>query len=474
MNFNQIRGSQIQPGVLKDAHFANDAAISESKLNIDWNSRGDEILAKKLVVDYVQVNGKAVASNSGSIDVSGQITGTPATTDSAKGPVTQSSKNKVILRDAVTGDPLIGSDGHEVYGRLTEAAGVYTVTFYSKDTLGVEQPHTVADATTIDFQYPSRFDFLTVAENFAANEKFVDGASDVSARLDLQQIAKDLFGGGYVYDHDGESNRVKPLSQELAEEVTARGNADTALQGEIDAVESDLATYKSDNNAAVATLAGRVSTAETDIDNLEGRATDLEVEVQAARGGQANVNARLTGIETNVSTNASDIADVNTDLQDYKTANDARVLTAESEIDDLQSEVGAARNGKANLNAELEAIRQSVADEATSRQSGDDAIADRIDGVEEAIAAVHKHYAEDKKVASGDPLIGASSYVLQSSEAFVVGNKSLQVFINGMLQMVGEGYSETADPGDATRGIGVSFAPQLLAEGDIIQLRWSK
>lgn len=474
MQFNKINANQIKPGILTDSHFAPTAGLSESKLNIDWNARGDEILAKKLVVDYVQVNGKAVAGNSGSVDVSGQVTGTPAATDSDKGPVVQASKNKVILRDAVTGDPLVGTDGNEVYGRLTEAAGVYTVTFYSKDDLGAEKPHTVVDATTIDFQYPARFDFLTVAENFAANEKFVDGASDVSARLDLHQIAKDVFGSGYVYDHDGNSNRAKSLSQELADEVKTRGDADTALQGEIDAVETDLAGYKSTNDAAVAALTGRVSTNETDIDSLETRATDLETEVQAARGSETDLNTRLIGIEGDVSTNATAVSDVNTDLQGYKTSNDSRILTAETEIDDLQAEVLAARNGKASINAELTAIRQAVADEATARASADTNIESRIDGVEDAIAAVHKHLAEDKKVGAGDPLIGASSYTLQSPEAFVVGNKSLQVFINGMLQMAGEHYTETADPGDATRGIGISFAPELLAQGDIIQLRWTK
>ncbi|MBK5445120.1 MULTISPECIES: hypothetical protein [unclassified Peribacillus] len=43
------------------------------------------------------------------------------------------------------------------------------------------------------------------------------------------------------------------------------------------------------------------------------------------------------------------------------------------------------------------------------------------------------HFAEDKQVLAGDPLISSSRYDVTFG-TFIVGDKSLNVYINGMLQ----------------------------------------
>lgn len=415
---NQASGRQIKPGSLTDQHFAAGAAISESKLNIDWAARAASILGSRTVVDFVQVNGKAVSANSPSVTVTAEITPPPATADNERGAVVQDGKNRIILRDAATGEPLIGVGGKEVYGKLTRSGIDYIVTFYTKDNLGAEVPHTVEKATTIDFQYPQRFDLNTVTETFASNEKFVDGAANVSERLDIQQLAKDVFGGAYTLDKDGQANNAKTVIEQLADEVAARGTADSDLQDAIDAE-----------------VTARVSA----VNGLDTRLATVEGEIQTARGASANLKAELDRISTVASGSNQEVID--------------------------------ARNGKATLSDELTAIRKSVSDEITARTSADTTLGNRATALE---GKAHGHFGEDKQVLVGDPLIGTGTYTLQSTEKFVAGDKSLQVFINGMLQMVGVHYNEVEAGGAGTGGTGINLAPNLIEQNDVIQLRWTK
>ncbi|WP_422661771.1 hypothetical protein ACK8P5_25795 (plasmid) [Paenibacillus sp. EC2-1] len=319
--FNAIRGSQIKDGAIKDVHLAADAAISESKLAIDWETRGNEILSKKLVVDFVQVDNVAITASSVSVNLTAKVSGSPATADGELGPIVQTGKNKVILRNSTTGDPIIGEAGREVYGRLTHDEADYIVKFYSLDAIDGEVEHTFADVSEIDLQFPQRFTFKDVVETFAANEKFVDGASDISSRLDLTQLAKDIFGSSYQYDHDGVANNVKTVLEMIAEETKAREDADEALGLRID--------------------------------------------------------------------------------------------------------------------------------------------------------AIVKPYSEDKAIGTGDALIGKTRYTLSSPEGFVVGAKTLSVYLNGMLQMIGRNYTEVADESVATKGVAIEMmAP--FEDGDVFQLRWFK
>lgn len=369
---NSLSARQIKPGQLTNEHFSPSALIDADKLNIDWAEKAVEILATRTVVDFVQVNGKDVPANSTSIVVA-EITPPPATADSERGVVVQSGKNRVVIRTSGTGEPIIGASSKEVYGKVTRVSSDYVVTFYTTDGAGAEVAHEIEDATKIDFQYPQRFDLSTVTETFASNEKFVDGGADVSERLDITQIVKDVFGGSYTLDKDGQANNAKTIVEQLTEEVAARTSADEGLQ---DAIEAET-------TARVAAVNGIGTTL-----------TPLNAEVVAARGSSASLVSELARIEAKADTAA----------------------------------------GGGGIST----------------------------------------YAEDKQVLTGDALIGTATYTLQSSEKYVAGNKSLQVFVNGMLQMEGVHYNEVEAAGAATGGTAVNFTPNLIEVNDVIQLRWTK
>lgn len=412
MAYNKAAASQLQAGIITDSHISASASIAETKLNIDWQTHGNEILSRKLVVDFVQVNGKGVTATSSELVVTGDISAPVANADTEKGAVVQAGKNKVIIRNAATGEPFLGVANKEVYGRLTHDGTDYKLSFFTKDELNAEVVHAFAGDETIDFQFPQRFDFLTVVETFASNEKFVDGAADVTTRLDFTQLALDIFGAGYTYDHDGVANRPKTLAQELADEVTRATDAESALDQRLDAVEA---------------------------------------EITAARDGEASVLAKINAIDTAIATNEQAIADEITNRISAVTAEEtARIAADEAldlRVDALETEVTAAREGQANLDS-------------------------RLDGIDAAIGAVHKHYREDVQLTAGHPAIGTSILDLSGGQTFVAGNKSLDVYVNGFLQMVGVHYVERTDA--EGRGIGVNFAPEIIAQDFVVQFRWEK
>lgn len=128
----------------------------------------------------------------------------------------------------------------------------------------------------------------------------------------------------------------------------------------------------------VESVENRMSTAEQDIDDLEDRATTLETratgvedEVEAARGGEDNLDDRLDGIDAAITSEVATRAAADTAL-------DGRVTTVESEI-------SIARNGEASLDDRLDGIDDALTSEASTRASADSALDTRLDAVESEI-----------------------------------------------------------------------------------------
>lgn len=325
MAFNKARGSQIKLNSITDEHIQVGTLIHQDKLGIDWETKGAEILATRLLVDYVQVDGKSVNSGTSSVTVTGQISAVPANDDETKGAVIQSGKNKVVLRDSITGDPFVSVDGTEVYGKLTHNGTDYSINFFAKDLAGAEQAHTFVESAVIDFQFPQRFDFNTIAENFASNEKFVDGASDVSARLDLEQIVKDAFGGSYSLDQDGNANRSKTILQEIIDETSGVVNTSVKANIVIDEVV--------DARGVAASLSGRFATIETNIGTNADDIATVTTEVTNARGTSATLVDELSRIETKVddevTNRVNDVQSVRDALASVATGEGASLVSIE-------------------------------------------------------------------------------------------------------------------------------------------------
>ena len=102
------------------------------------------------------------------------------------GVATTGTSNRIEIYDA-TSKQKIASAGNEVYGRLTEATGIYTLSYYTLPLSGVETAYTFAASTPIDFEFVYRFDFSRFP---------VDGIVGITTRNVSQDAAG--AGGGLV------------------------------------------------------------------------------------------------------------------------------------------------------------------------------------------------------------------------------------------------------------------------------------
>lgn len=69
--------------------------------------------------------------------------------------------DRVEVWDNATKEKLKDANNNEVYGRLTEAAGVYTLSFYTL-VAGVETAYTFGANTPIDYQFAYQYDFANL------------------------------------------------------------------------------------------------------------------------------------------------------------------------------------------------------------------------------------------------------------------------------------------------------------------------
>lgn len=106
-----------------------------------------------------------------------------------EGLITTGTGNKVEVYHSTTKEKLDDNQGNEVYARITEAGGVYTLTYYSLIN-GVETAFDIG-TTTIDFEFLYRFEFHNLPVNFAvaiqSRNVDDDGGSD-NGRLVVEQV----------------------------------------------------------------------------------------------------------------------------------------------------------------------------------------------------------------------------------------------------------------------------------------------
>jgi hypothetical protein len=115
----------------------------------------------------------------GGVSVPVQITAA----DTTVGIITTTTKNRVEIYDSTTKQKYKSLNGDEVYARLTEAAGVYTLTYYTQ-VAGVETAYTFpAVAGSIDFEFSYNFDFDRIP---------VDAMTGIQTR----NVSEDPAGGG--------------------------------------------------------------------------------------------------------------------------------------------------------------------------------------------------------------------------------------------------------------------------------------
>lgn len=85
-------------------------------------------------------------------------------TTSTVGLVTTGADNVVLIGLNATKKPTADGSGNEVYGRLTEASGVYTVSYFTL-VAGTETAYSFGSSTAIDIYFVYQFDLARMPRN---------------------------------------------------------------------------------------------------------------------------------------------------------------------------------------------------------------------------------------------------------------------------------------------------------------------
>ncbi|GAK42042.1 hypothetical protein TCA2_4534 [Paenibacillus sp. TCA20] len=452
MAITRFRGEQIRDAVLKNSHIADDAAIAESKLAVNWEEHYQTALEGKKVADYIQVIATDV-SGVANLDVSEII---PATVPnvlsdplSGEGVIVDAPKNKVILRDVVTGEPVLDDKDQEVFGRMTFEGGVFVLKFYSPDGAG-EVPFTMPEGQKIDWQYLKRFNLQTVSEMFAANEKFAEGTADATAHLNINQLAQDLYGAGFSLDRDGNGNLPKAIVQQIADEIQARIAADQAIRTDFASNEagkgaSTIGVQDEAGHFAGATVEAVLAEIFEALTGISNGGTTTQVEVDAARvstltGEHEALNDRLE----------ADAAALAKQVADEKERAEAAEEALAGRATDLETEVTAARGTAETIDARL--------DRALNE-----------DGTLKAGKDIHRHPKAVYVANGGESVVQLADFNVEDLPPYQVGDMTLDVYINGGLQHEGLNYAEVAgglsinfDVGDGT----------TLITGDLVTIKY--
>lgn len=138
----------------------------------------------------------------GSTDVSTEMTGkTPSTGSAIVGVPVTAPYNRISILDQTTENPFEDGSGNEVYGRLTESAGTWTLTYYSL-VAGVETAYSFAGTEDIRWFYQELFEILDPNIPVYAQEFFIPSENATADVVDATASQRGLvstttqsFGG---------------------------------------------------------------------------------------------------------------------------------------------------------------------------------------------------------------------------------------------------------------------------------------
>lgn len=206
-------------------------------------------------VDQIGVTG---VSTNVSTDMSGK---TPSSGIAVKGVVVTAPYNKVIIRQATgasTDDVYRDGSGNIVYGRITESAGVWTLSYYV-EIAAVETAYSFASPSDVRWYFQELFNPVTdapVYSEFAVipsentTSDVVDATETQAGKVLLSNIVATSVGSANV---KGTSARVshEDHAHQGVHSISKSGSAD--LFGDVDLVEgSDISITQVDQNITIA------------------------------------------------------------------------------------------------------------------------------------------------------------------------------------------------------------------------------
>lgn len=339
---SQFKGKQLNDKIMRNRHFDSANKISENYIEIDWNSHRETLVDTKVDV-FVQSNGHDV-SGVNSLELA-SLAGSPVAVDNNTEGVVLGER--VELRQTGTEDfPFIDVDGDRVYGRVrhdeTDPLNPkFVLDFFSMADDGtgtgteVETPYTFGTGSSVDFRYIKRTNLSVIPVDALVNggSGFVEGATDANAYMNLNQLMVDLYGASGTLDNDGNANLSTSIIKQIADEITARTEADQAI----------LDNYASTEVGKGASLLGVVLDTEGNYvaSDVQGVLTELaeRLAYQEANGGAEVEDARTRDLESaNGYFKVGDFGTLENRLVDAETSTDTALHDFETRVTKLETE----------------------------------------------------------------------------------------------------------------------------------------
>lgn len=148
---------------------------------------------ERILAAPIRLSGLTVATTTSSTVVTTPITTALSTagdggvavplqvsTSNGLGVVTTGASNRVEIYEATSKDKILATNGEEVYGRLTEASAIYTLSYFTLPNGGTETAYTFPSGRTIDAEIVYRFDFARLPVDAIVAMKSRNIADDAS------------------------------------------------------------------------------------------------------------------------------------------------------------------------------------------------------------------------------------------------------------------------------------------------------
>ena len=161
----------------------------------------------RVLAAFVRANNLTVATTTSSTVVTTAITTALTTaadgssvplqisTTNGPGVVTTGAGNRIELCNTTSKDKILAANGEEVYGRLTEAGAVYTLSYFTLSNTGVEAAYTFPAAAAIDFEFTYRFELHQLP-------------TDAITAITTRNVNQDAMGAGSAGSPFGEAVAV--------------------------------------------------------------------------------------------------------------------------------------------------------------------------------------------------------------------------------------------------------------------------
>ncbi|MBO7042953.1 hypothetical protein J6W34_00020 [bacterium] len=237
------------------------------------------------------------------------------------------------------------------------------------------------------------------------------------------------------------SDSISTLTNNLATEVSRATAAEAGLQSDIDDVASDLSDEVTRATTAEGTLQSNIDTVSGDLaQEILDRVADVDAEETRAKGIESSLQSQINTVSGDLAQEVTDRTDADTGLQNQIDDLD----------DDLTAEVTRATNAESTLQGNISDVADDLSDEVTRATGVESGLQDQIDTLDGATDQLETDLAAEVTRATN------AEGTLQSNINTVSGNLTQEIAdrtaaVSGVRTDLDDHIANTSNPHSVTK-----------------------